>query len=413
MPTPTSTRWIDSLVQRVDHIRRAHNLCELQRTVYIFVAAALAGATLLLLTALFGSTRLFAAIAWSTVAAFAVTTLLLVRETRWLRRERAVAWIESRTALGGRLRSLIELHARGVRSGSHFFLPLLRAENERALPSWEPEHVVPRRVPRVALAVALVTTSTLLAALTLTPVLHPRVPELATPNAIAHPDAGTDASAGGGNTVDPDITERSRLAAIPADIQERIRQSVWGSAWDRAREAMLEKHRSRQRAAGRASRDESDQTDDSEGPWQLADRARPNPRPLNRSRSDADAEATPPQERPLRHALEQRNDASRRAGRSGAGAGAGSGTSPELYGAAAPPDLASHPRFELGLVTRMRLQHRLGQPGDGSPPRAPDQRPRLAISDRGDELAHEMAIPRAYEPIVRQVFAHRNAEGLE
>jgi len=419
MPTPTSTRWIDTLAQRVDRIRRAYNLCELQRSTYMLVAAALAGATLLLVTALFGSTRLFAAIAWSTLTAFVVTTVLLVRETnrRWLRPERAVAWIENRTALGGRLRSLIELHARGEHTGVHFFLPLLRNENERALPSWEPRDVVPRRIPWVALGIALVTTFTLFAVLTLTPVLHPRVPELAataaSSDAETHASARADLNADIDEDMDDDNARRSQLATIPAEIQERIRQSVWGRAWERVREAMLEEQRSRQRAASRAPHDEPGPDGDTERPWQLADRTRPGTQPRSRGRNEADP--APAQERAPRRALEQRNSPMDREGRSGAGtgAGAGSSTNPELYGAAAPPDLASHARFELGLVTRMRLQHRRGQPGEGNPPRSPDQRPLLTVSNRGEELAHEMAIPRAYEPIVRQVFAHRGVEGLE
>jgi hypothetical protein len=31
----------------------------------------------------------------------------------------------------------------------------------------------------------------------------------------------------------------------------------------------------------------------------------------------------------------------------------------------------------------------------------------LAAVTRPDELGHEMPVPRAFEPIVRQVFAHR------
>jgi hypothetical protein len=418
MPTPTSTRPIEPLLQRVDRIRRSHNLRELQRACYMLVATGLTAASILLVAALFGSTRAFAVTLWSTTAAVAVTGALLLAEAgrRWLGRERAVAWIETRTALHGRLRSLVELDGRAESAATRFFLPVLRDENSRALPLWEPRRLVPRRVPRAALGTALASVAALLIALTLTPVLYPRVPELANTAASGvEPEASF---ATGTPRALPDDTgadaDDSTLARLPARAQERIRHAVWGDAWERARAALARAAERGRRARDGDGADDGGAPDGGEETWQLAER------PPTGNAPAADAGKAHPRrgtdgsadEAPARGGTVERTS-DEGAAPSHAGAGAGTGTTRALYGTSTlPADLASRTHFELGLVTRMRLERR-GGTGDNAPPPADDVRPRLVPSDRREELAHAMPVPRAYEPIVRQVFAHRAAEVIE
>src|SRR5262245_3841987 len=127
MATITSTGALDTVQQQIRRVRRLKHLYELQRTVFVMIATVAAAATLLLPLALFAPQRLFAVAAWSTGAAVAATLLLLGREAqqRWLGADAAVAWIERRGDLRGRLRTLVEVERR--RGGSAFFLPLLLA----------------------------------------------------------------------------------------------------------------------------------------------------------------------------------------------------------------------------------------------------------------------------------------------
>ena len=424
MPKPTSTGLIETLSRRIARVRWARNRLELQRVAYLVLAAAAGAGTILLLAALFGSTHLFAVAAWSTLAALAVTAVLLARELRrgWLDTARAVVWIERQAGLGGRLRSLVELETRGVPPRAAFLLPLLAAENVRALARWEPRRLVARRVPRGALALALGSVAVLLAALTLTPVLYPRVPDVAAPRpgtrwsaarevldpwrarTFAAPDA-TDPGAG-------DDAAPSALAGLPASAQERIRERVWGDAWRRVRDALARAARA-ERELARAERPGDDEAPGAaDDPWQLAERPADRELPAGggaRSpRGDAGEERAEPAARGAITPTEEQGAAGPETA-----PGAGSGSDPDLYGPATPADdLARGGRFELALVTRMRMT-----PGGRGGRAATDAAPAdggaspLAASARSEELAHEMTVPRAYEPIVRQVFAHRGGTG--
>jgi hypothetical protein len=420
MPKSTTTALIETLERRIAKVRRTRNLRELQRAGYLFAAATAGAAALLLVTALFGSTRVFAVIAWSTLGALVVTGILLGREARarWLGRAEAVAWIERRGGLGGRLRSLVEIDARGTGPGESFFLPLLEAETVRDLPRWDPRRLLGRPVPRAALAVAAVNIGLLLAALTLTPVLYPRVPDLV--NAGVQGGAAEDALADWrdgaiavpGDSGAGDGTDRAAspaLARVPAQMQERIRQSMWGHAWDRVREALARAPRTEPdvRSDGPAESDEDAET--SEEAWQLAERDADVELP------SADGEGVP--------AGAPARDARRRRPAAHAGTiepteeegatietapGAGNGSDPALYGpATSAPEREPRARFELGLLTRMRIAPRAAPGPGGAPARDRERAPVLAAMTRPDELGHEMPVPRAFEPIVRQVFAHR------
>jgi hypothetical protein len=67
--------------------------------------------------------------------------------------------------------------------------------------------------------------------------------------------------------------------------------------------------------------------------------------------------------------------------------------------------------FELPLGARVRAL--AGDPGPASgeaPPAAPDTHPELAPGQRREAPVFKTVVPPAYEPIVRQLFAHRAVE---
>src|SRR5689334_12768293 len=129
MPEPTPTGAVDVVERQVRRVRRRKNLYELQRTLYLAIAAATVATTVLLPLALFAPADLFAIAAWSSLALLAGLGLVLVGATRrrWLARERAAAWIESQRPLGGRVRTLLELASRPPASTT-FFHALLASQ---------------------------------------------------------------------------------------------------------------------------------------------------------------------------------------------------------------------------------------------------------------------------------------------
>jgi hypothetical protein len=121
----------------------------------------------------------------------------------------------------------------------------------------------------------------------------------------------------------------------------------------------------------------------------------------NRTDGGAPTEHEPPA--PLPDAADEASEPS-----ADGGATAGDGAGPALYGK---PDVdtgAATASFELSLAARMRaLRGGDRPPGGPAPPADPDARPELAGDQRRESAAHRMAVPAAYEPVVREVFAHR------
>jgi len=225
-----------------------------------------------------------------------------------------------------------------------------------------------------------------------------------------------------------DDSEPSSLVRLPSALQERIRSELWGEAWARVREAMA--RAARARAAGRedgllAPMDESASAE-AEGPdaWELArlpsdGRA---PRIRASARRGGAAENGGDAERDGSATALDPGDASQGdadAGGAGQGdadgggvAGAGDGSDPDLFGA--PSDDLSGPgsAFELGLVARTRARREGARaPVGEAPPPETDARPELARRQRRESALHRMAVPPAYEAIVREVFAHRPVDG--
>ncbi len=303
MSDSTTTGPVDPLEQQIRQVRRRRNLLELQRALYLLIATVSGSAAVLVMLALGASARLFSVVAWSVGVAVLVTAAMLVLEARrrWLAAARAPAWIDARAGLRGRLTTLVETRSRAVRPADAFFLPLLTEENMHRLDGWRAARMVPRRVPRGALASALATTGLLLLALSLAPGLRPQAPEIIYSD---RPVEGLEASDEGdglpdrivvaprppsrakqnartaGTETDGEADEQSALARLGSALQDRIRRELWGDAWERMREAMARADDASRGDTGPGELDESD--DGAPGddwaalpPEQLALRTRP------------------------------------------------------------------------------------------------------------------------------------------
>jgi hypothetical protein len=180
MPDSTSSGAVDTITKEIRRIRWRRNSLEVQRALYLLIAVAAAAAALLVLLALGAPATLFGVAAASLAGTLAVTTALLGLELRRrvLRDAAAPAWIDTRAALRGRLTTLVALTRPGARTADAFFLPLLLVESLRELPRWRRDRLLPRRVPRAALAGALAAVGLLLLTLAIAPQLRPEVPEV-------------------------------------------------------------------------------------------------------------------------------------------------------------------------------------------------------------------------------------------
>ena len=448
MPYSTPIGALDSIERQVRHVRVRRNLHALQRALYLAVAAITTAATVLLLLALRASTRLFAVAAWSVAAAVAVSVLLLVLEAarRWLRARDAAAWIDRRAELRGRLSTL--LGSRGRRHAQRAaFMPLLLEQTVRQRSSWAPRRMVRHAVPLAALSMAMLSTAALIVALVLAPRLQPRVPEIVYSDQPVEGDvaerfegvpdrvviAPSERSAR--RKEDPfgtavpapgdDAAQKSALARLPSELQERIRDQLWGEAWSRMRDAMARAEQDERTAA---------QDGDEEG----TDRLRGGDDTDTAGDEQWDDAALPPSMRPgrdgargatrgaaalagARSGRAQRGESSDE-DRSGEGArngtaapGAGNGSDPNLYGEPSDLSARSGDTFELGIAARVRGRRGGAGPLPGeAPPAPPDAHPELASGQRAETAVHHMAVPAAYESLVREVFAHRDAgEGAE
>lgn len=437
MPELTPTGAVDVVQRQVRRVRRRKNLYELQRASYLTIAAAAAAATVLLPLALLASTGAFTMAVWSTLAILAGLALVIggsVRR-RWLARAHTLAWIEERSALGGRVRTLVELAERpGAATG--FFHALLVEETGRGLDGWTPKRLVPRAVPRGAAATAVGMAVVLATALRLASLALPSVPSIgfsdqplpsaergtterreAAPGerivvAPGAPDARDDAPA----TNDHAEADDSTLTQLSSALQETVRRQVWGEAWERVRDALARAATTREPADGAPS--ESDEASDAESAddWEVA-RApsgelvrrrrpgigeQPSARTDDPAKSEDEADTSAAAPRP-ENGGEEGGDG---------GAGAGNGTAPDLFGGERVEPGDGGASFELSLAARMRSDSAGGTAASGPPPAAaPDAKPALAGNQRRENAAHRMTVPASYEPVVREVFAHRHDSG--
>ena len=82
MPELTPTGAVDIVQRQVRRVRRRKNLYELQRTLYLTIAAGTAAATMLLPFALFAPADMFAIAAWGGLVVLGGVALLLVGAAR-------------------------------------------------------------------------------------------------------------------------------------------------------------------------------------------------------------------------------------------------------------------------------------------------------------------------------------------
>ena len=444
---------VDPIERQMRLVRRRRNLLELQRGVYFLIATAATSAAALVLLALVASERLFAAASWSLGGAVAATAVLLGRELRqrWMSSDTVPGWVDAHARLRGRLATLVAVRARdagarrgGEGGGEPAFLPLLVAENVARLPTWRPDALVRRRVPRVALAAALAATAALALALLIAPRLRPPFPEIVysdepvdgvesdeqtdtTPSRIVVAPARRDASrhrgreagaaAGGGDDADD-----SRLAQLSSALQDRIRRDLWGREWERMRDEMARAERAmnaRSAASGRerGGSDASEERGEEDGDrWETAglSSTRPGARRLGRKTGGdptanghaADATDTDAAARGMG------DDESLTAPRAGTGEpapGAGNESDPNLFGPATNVDPHGGDTFELAINAPVRAGRGGPRRPSGEAPAADrDAQPQLGRGTHGEQTIRRMPVPAAYEPIVREVFAHRD-----
>ncbi|MCC6765842.1 MAG: hypothetical protein IT293_14385 [Deltaproteobacteria bacterium] len=419
MPELTPTGAVDVVERQVRRVRRRKNLYELQRAFYLSIAVAGGAGVVLLPIALFARVEVFAIAAWSMLVALVVAGVRLAGTAvrRWLSRPDAIAWIEREGVLAGRVRTLLELGAApGLAAG--FFHPLLVSEVGATLPAWTPRRLVPRRVPRSACASALAALLLLAAAVRLASLVSPaaagpvatpgtrtaRAPETAVgdrvivaPNApgAAPRDAGRPDSRGPARA-------DSRLTQLSSALQENVREQVWGTAWERVRDALA-----RAGASGAEPVAGEDAIDDAELDVVGADDARLAQRERRGGEGRGGREAGDDREDsdPTAAAADGNEP---RDGSDGV-SGAGNDTSPgDLFTGASVDTSDTNASFELSLAARMRNdQAGRRQAGGAAPDADPDAHPALAADQRREAAAHRMPIPAAYEQVVREVFAHR------
>src|SRR5438093_1153452 len=178
MARSTGSGAVEAIQRQVCRVRRRRNLRELQRALYLLIAVGTGGATALVLLALTASPRLFARAVAAVAAATLGAVLVIVRDAgrRWMRADRAAPWIDRRGGLTGRLATLVELGRRGEAEAP--LLPLLVEQNVARLALWRPDRLVPRRVPRAALAAAASGLTLLALIVALAPRLRPQAPEV-------------------------------------------------------------------------------------------------------------------------------------------------------------------------------------------------------------------------------------------
>jgi hypothetical protein len=413
-----SSTGAEAIPRQVARVRRRRNVHTLARALCATIAIGATVLALLVALALAAGPRAF-----TTGCALLATTLivamgwLLRRAGRaWLGKARAPAWIDRSAGLEGRLATLLELRRRDAEA---FFLPLLEEENRRRLSRWEPQRLVPQRVPRGALVAAAVALTAFASLVAFAPGLAPAPPRATSADEIMHAvparpgdvarrvasvGAEADKKAGLEPLAQSPAVEAPREpepTSLARALQKRIRRELWGDE-PRAEPA--------RRPPGKAKGAPSEERDDaaSEDSWQVAkgsrgDRpARPENEPVPRAQLEAAGDEAPDDAARAPADTEERP-----VGSGGGASGAGSGTDPNLFGPEQARGDAPNGRFELGIVARVRTHRASPHPPTGAPPpAAPDERPVLGARQRQEIAVRRMIVPPAFEPIVRRVFAH-------
>src|SRR5438128_2654606 len=249
MPEPTPADALERMRRQVRAVRWRRNLHELQRALYHLIAGLGGAMTALVVLALRAGSGVFALATWTLAAATLLLAGGLARALarRWLSSEQAPLWIDRQTALEGRLATALELEGRDARRAP--FFPLLVDDNARRIAAWRPERVVPEGLPSGAFAGALAAVGVFLLALLLAPWLRPSAPAVAAGGDAADRGMAIEgdraiarrvrARAGSppATLVEPDDDDRSALSRLPAELQERIREELWGEDRERVHEA--------------------------------------------------------------------------------------------------------------------------------------------------------------------------------
>ncbi len=99
-----------------------------------------------------------------------------------------------------------------------------------------------------------------------------------------------------------------------------------------------------------------------------------------------------------------------RAGTGEPAPGAGNESDPNLFGPATNVDPHGGDTFELAIDAPVRAGRGGPRRPSGEAPAADrDAQPQLGRGTHGEQTIRRMPVPAAYEPIVREVFAHRDA----
>src|SRR5439155_413765 len=219
---------VEAIQRQLRRVRRRRNLRELQRAIYLLIAVVAAAMAGLVLLALRASPGAFAegAVAAGSIALFAAVGVLWRGHRRWVARQGAPRWIDRETRLGGRLVTLVEIHRRGEVAAPLF--PLLVEQNVARLSVWHPDRVVPRRVPRGALAAAGSAVALLGIVVALGPRLVPPpvVGAERPPGGIEPVDLTADRLALAPANGDDDATETSNEESAAARLQRGIRRAL-------------------------------------------------------------------------------------------------------------------------------------------------------------------------------------------
>ncbi|TMB57445.1 MAG: hypothetical protein E6J56_04615 [Deltaproteobacteria bacterium] len=460
---------VEAIQRQLRRVRRRRNLRELQRAIYLLIAVVAAAMAGLVLLALRASPGAFAegAVAAGGIALFAAVGVLWRGHRRWVARQGAPRWIDRETRLGGRLVTLVEIHRRGEVAAPLF--PLLVEQNVARLSVWHPDRVVPRRVPRGALAAAGSAVALLGIVVALGPRLVPPPPVVGAerpPGGIEPVDLTADRLALAPANGDDDAAETSNEESAAARLQEGIRRALAPAPTDEppgsggaaasdggaeespggiepvdltadrlalapangdddATETSNEESAAARlqegirRALAPAPTDEPPGSGGAAASDGGAEESRPAPGELAARGDEAGNEssdrgarvAAEPRDDAQGHGLlEQPHDGDDDAGRAdGAASGAGRDLDPNLFGAPSAPGSGPNERFALSLAARVHA--RAGGPGGSGDPSAPPvARPPagLAPGQRAAAAMPRMPVPAAYEAVVRALFARES-----
>ena len=389
---------VEAIQRQLRRVRRRRNFRELQRAIYLLIAVVAAAMAGLVLLALRASPGAFAegAVAAGGIALFAAVGVLWRGHRRWVAWQGAPRWIDRETRLGGRLVTLVEIHRRGEVAAPLF--PLLVAQNVARLSVWHPDRVVPRRVPRGALAAAGSAVALLGIVVALGPRLVPPPPVVGAerpPGGIEPVDLTADRLALAPANGDDDATETSNEESAAARLQRGIRRALAPAPTEEPP------------GSGGAAASDGGAEESRPAPGELAARGDE----AGNESSDRGTRVAAPRDDAQGHGLlEQPHDGDDDAGRAdGAASGAGRDLDPNLFGAPSAPGSGANERFALSLAARVHA--RAGGPGGSGDPSAPPvARPPagLAPGQRAAAAMPRMPVPAAYEAVVRALFARES-----